>query len=33
MKHHLQHATGGWDGQTIAVLLFGWFVALYVTLI
>jgi hypothetical protein len=23
---------GGWDGQAIAVLLFGWFVALYVTL-
>jgi len=25
-------AVGGWDGQAIAVLLFGWFVALYVTL-
>jgi len=25
-------AAGGWDGQAVAVLLFGWFVALYVTL-
>jgi hypothetical protein len=32
MRNTVKRAGGGWDGQAIAVLLFGWFVALYVTL-
>jgi len=32
MMIHSNRGVGGWDGQAIAVLLFGWFVALYVTL-
>jgi len=28
----LNRAVGGWDGQAIAVLLFGWFVALVTTM-
>jgi hypothetical protein len=32
MMRQIRWAAGGWDGQAIAVLLFGWFVALYVTL-
>jgi len=29
--HFTNRSAGGWDGQAIAVLLFGWFVALVVT--
>ena len=32
MRHHMHRTAGGWDGQAIAVLLFGWFVALVTTL-
>jgi len=30
--HFTNRAAGGWDGQAVAVLLFGWFVALVTTL-